>query len=115
MEQFAVAGSDFLRLNRFATGQKNRGTVARSLAEFLSCFVHCYTAAVVSTQGDTVSTLCYCILSPSDVVGTLIRLRTVLHKHMMTLRYVSVYVCVCCSLVCVVFVLLQPGHIHLIP
>ncbi|XP_065912106.1 gamma-tubulin complex component 6-like isoform X2 [Dysidea avara] len=74
MEQFAVAGSDFLRLSRFATGQKNRGTVARSLAEFLSCFVHCYTAAVVSTQ---------------DVVGTLIRLRTVLHKQMMTLRLMA--------------------------
>ena len=57
MEQFAVAGSDFLRLSRFATGQKNRGTVARSLAEFLSCFVHCYTAAVVSTQGDAVPPL----------------------------------------------------------
>ena len=98
MEQFAVAGSDFLRLGRFAAGQKNRGTVARSLAEFLSCFVHCYTAAVVSTQGDTVPPLRDILplypVPPSDVVGTLIRLRTVLHKHMMTLRYVNVCVCV---------------------
>ena len=51
MEQFAVAGTDYLRLNRFAAGQGDRGSVARSLAEFLNCFMHCYTAAVVSTQG----------------------------------------------------------------
>ena len=46
-----MAGTDYLRLNRFAAGQGDRGSVARSLAEFLNCFMHCYTAAVVSTQG----------------------------------------------------------------
>jgi len=51
MEQFAVAATDYLRLNWFAAGQGDRGTVARSLADFLDCFMHCYTAAVVSTQG----------------------------------------------------------------
>jgi len=100
MEQFAVAGSDFLRLSRFCAGQKNRGTVARSLAEFLSCFIHCYTAAVVSTQGGIPfnSTVLYPV-SLSDKVGTLIQLRTVLHKQIMTLRCVlhvcSMFVCLC--------------------
>ena len=46
-----MAGSDYLRLNHFAAGQADRGAVALSLADFLNCFMHCYTAAVVSTQG----------------------------------------------------------------
>lgn len=74
MEQFAVAGTDYLRLNCFAAGQADRGAVARSLADFLNCFMHCYTAAVVSTQ------VC---------VHSLIQLRTVLHKHMMILRLLA--------------------------
>lgn len=51
MEQFAAAGTDYLQLNWFAAGQGDRGAVARSLADFLNCVMHCYTAAVVSTQG----------------------------------------------------------------
>ena len=108
MEQFAVAGTDYLRLNCFAAGQADRGAVARSLADFLNCFMHCYTAAVVSTQGMYLYPLSMWLpITLLVCVHSLIQLRTVLHKHMMILR------CAVCTVLCLLLLShcsLHVGH-----
>lgn len=110
MEQFAVAGTDYLRLNCFATGQGDRGAVARSLAEFLNCFMHCYTAAIVSTQGTKPTPSCMmvtlCMHSLLVCVSSLIQLSTVLHKQMMIIR------CAICNVLCSLLSVSLPSTVH---